>query len=153
MQHLYPALAKIGFPAIKRIVLLLTVVLYSVVAKSQTLNFTASLINDKVALEWSNSGGPNTSHFIIERSYDNKNYDQVALFFTAEEATAKNSYSYKDPVKNAAASIIYYRLKMVDKNGRFKHSDIRFVRQGNGKNPVKVAYHAHPVVTEIHNSR
>jgi hypothetical protein len=39
----------------------------------------------------------NVSHYSIERSYDNKVFEQAALIFTADYSSAVNNYSYKGP--------------------------------------------------------
>ncbi|WP_207512423.1 T9SS type A sorting domain-containing protein [Longitalea luteola] len=115
----------------------------------QLLSFTAQLANEKVWLAWSTSKEANLSHYTIERSYDNKQFDQVALMFSAENPAAINNYSYKDPIKNAAAAVIYYRLKMVDKDGKFTYSEVRSVRLGNGNETAKIAAYPNPVLNEL----
>jgi hypothetical protein len=124
--------------------------LQPIVLAAKLANFTAQLANEKVWLTWSTSQEQNLSHYCIERSYDNKNFEQAALLFPAEEVTGLNNYSYRESVKNSAASVIYYRLKMVDKDGRFKYSAIKFVRLGNGIDSVKIAAYPNPVVNELH---
>ena len=132
MKHLYPVLTK-------RIALLLVIIIYSVVGESQALNFdspvlsfTTQLTNNKVWLAWSTSQDVNVSHYFIERSYDNKTFEQAALIFTAEDPAPVNNYSYKDPIKNVTGSLIYYRLKMVDKDGKYKYTEVKTVRLGAG---------------------
>jgi hypothetical protein len=112
--------------------------------------FTAQQTNEKIWLAWSTSQEDNLSHYCIERSYDNKNYEQAALLFPAEEVGSVNAYSYKDPIKNTAGAVIYYRLKMIYKDGRFKYSETRFVRLGNGNDTVKISAYPNPVVNELH---
>jgi hypothetical protein len=124
--------------------------LQPIILPVKLLNFTARLANEKVWLAWSASQEQNVSHYCIESSYDNKNYTQAALLFPAEEVVAVNNYSYKDPIKNAAAPVIYYRLKMVDKDGRFKYSKTKFVRLGNGDDNAKITAYPNPVVNELH---
>jgi hypothetical protein len=114
------------------------------------LNFTTQLANEKVWLSWSGNQEQNVSHYTIERSYDNQKFEQIALLFPAEDNSTVNSYSYKDPVKNTTAVVIYYRLKLVDKEGKFKYSSIRSVRQGNVNDTVKVSAYPNPVLNELH---
>ena len=114
------------------------------------LGFTAQLVNDKVWLAWSTSQEANVSHYSIERSYDNKTFDQAALIFTADNPAAVNNYSYKDPIKNVTGSLIYYRLKMVDKDGKYKYSEVRTIRIGAGSESAKIATYPNPVVNELH---
>jgi hypothetical protein len=124
--------------------------LQPIVLAAKLANFTAQVANEKVWLTWSTSQEQNLSHYCIERSYDNKNFEQAALLFPADEITGLNNYSYRDAIKNSAASMIYYRLKMVDKDGRFKYSETKFVRLGNGTDSVKIAAYPNPVVNELH---
>lgn len=134
MNLLFLAISQTALAAIKRLVLLVTVLLYGIATKAQSLSFTASVVNDKVSLVWSNSQDQNLNYYSIERSYDNKNFKQVAMFFPQEDNTTTVNYTYKDPVKKAAAAVIYYRLKLVDRNGKFKCSSIIPVHPGNGNN-------------------
>ncbi len=63
-----------------------------------------------------------------------RNYEQIGLAVPAEDASRTNNYSYKDAInKIAAGTVIYYRLKMVDKDGKYKYSETRFVRMGERK--------------------
>jgi hypothetical protein len=114
------------------------------------MNFTTQLTNEKIWLSWSSNQEQNVSHYSIERSYDNQNFEQIALLFPYENLSGVNSYSYKDPVKNSAAVVIYYRLKLVDKDGKYKYSPIRFVRPGNGNDTVKINAYPNPVMNELH---
>jgi len=114
------------------------------------VSFTTQLVNDKVWLAWTTTQEINVSHFTIEKSFDNKTFEQVALLFTADNPLPTNSYSYKDPVKNAAASVIYYRLKMVDKDGKYKYSEIRTVRTGSADDSARITTYPNPVVNELH---
>jgi hypothetical protein len=124
--------------------------LQAIILPVNLLNFTAQLVNDKVWLAWSTKQEENVSHYSIERSYDNKTFDQAALIFTAESPAPVNNYSYKDPIKNVTGSLIYYRLKMVDKDGKYKYSEVRKVRLGTGSDSAKIATYPNPVVNELH---
>ncbi|OQP64452.1 hypothetical protein A3860_21015 [Niastella vici] len=124
--------------------------LAAIILPVNLLSFTAQLVNDKVWLAWSTSKEENMSHYSIERSYDNKTFDEAALLFTADNPLSVNNYSYKDPVKNVTGSVIYYRLKMVDKSGKYKYSEVRSVRLGNGTDSARIAVYPNPVVNELH---
>jgi len=117
---------------------------------AKLLQFTTQLTNEKIWLSWSSNQEQNVSHYCIERSYDNQNFEQIALLFPSEDFSGVNSYSYKDPVKNTSAVVIYYRLKLVDKDGKYKYSPIRFVRPGNVNDTVKVNAYPNPVLNELY---
>lgn len=114
------------------------------------LNFTTQLTSERVWLTWSSNQEQNVNYYSIERSYDNQNFEQIALLFPAEDLTSVNSYTYKDPVKNTNAVVIYYRLKMVDKEGKYKYSPIKFVRPGTANDSVKINAYPNPVLNELH---
>ncbi|MBO9198881.1 MULTISPECIES: T9SS type A sorting domain-containing protein [Niastella] len=115
------------------------------------VSFTAQLANDKVWLTWSTKQEDNVSNYGIEKSYDGKEFEQTGLLFPAEEQAITNNYSFKDPVKNTAVGVIYYRLKMVDKNGQYKYSEIRTVRIGNSNNgSARITTWPNPVANELH---
>jgi hypothetical protein len=124
--------------------------LQAIILPVNLVSFTAQLVNDKVCLAWTTTQEINVSHFSIERSYDNKTFEQAALLFTVDNPSSVNSYSYKDPVKNAAASVIYYRLKMVDKDGKYKYSEIRTVRINGAGESTRCTTYPNPVVNELH---
>ena len=115
------------------------------------VNFTTQLANEKVWLAWATKQEDNVSYYGIERSIDNKEFEQVALLFPAEDLSTGNNYSYKDPVNNIKATVIYYRLKMVDKDGKYRYSETRTVRMGGtNSGSTKLTTWPNPVVNELH---
>jgi hypothetical protein len=124
--------------------------LQPIVLPANLLSFTAQLVNDKVWLAWSTSQEENVSHYSIEKSYDNKAFEQAALIFTMEDPGTVNNYSYKDPIKNVTGTVIYYRLKIVDKDGKYKYSEVRTIRIGSANETAKITAYPNPVVNELH---
>lgn len=87
------------------------------------LSFTASLQGNSSLLRWSTANELNLSRFIIERSSDGKNFEEVSTV----EATGKSSASYSfadNDVVQHNASVLYYRLKEVDESHAYTYSDI-----------------------------
>lgn len=77
----------------------------------------------KVELGWTAGSNSETSHFILERSYDGKTFKEAALLFTAEDKDVAQ-YGYDDRIPAMAAeALAYYRLKIVDKKGNYVYSD------------------------------
>jgi hypothetical protein len=75
-------------------------------------------------LQWETSNEVNTSHFIIERSTDARNFTAIGK---TEAAGNSNGQKYSYPDKDAGmlnSAILYYRLKMYDLNGTFSYSNI-----------------------------
>lgn len=94
------------------------------------LSFDA-VVNDKtVLLKWLTTQEVNNSHFEVERSFDNNNFSTIGLVmdgFTVD-GTGKR-YQYKDNSDELAGwSIVYYRLKQFDIDGKTTYSKVLAVR-------------------------
>ncbi|RYY51221.1 MAG: T9SS type A sorting domain-containing protein [Chitinophagaceae bacterium] len=76
--------------------------------------------NGTVQLDWKTSTEVNAAHFIIERSSNGQSYTQVARLTASGIAGA--AYSSIDYLP--AQGLNFYRLKMVDMDGRFEYSKI-----------------------------
>lgn len=88
------------------------------------LNFSASVKHDAattVNLIWSTADEINTKQFDVERSADGRAFTAIATV-NAKNAAAENNYFYTDtkPFENTS----YYRLKMIDKDGKFTYSHV-----------------------------
>jgi hypothetical protein len=84
--------------------------------------FNGRLEKETVLLQWKTMNEINTSFFSIERSVDGFGFAEIGKVAAANIGTAENSYSYKDA--NLFAGKYFYRLKMIDKDGRFEYSNI-----------------------------
>ncbi|MCS3798633.1 choice-of-anchor Q domain-containing protein [Niastella sp. OAS944] len=94
------------------------------------LNFNGHTYNGYNQLQWETADEVNTSHFILERSTNGNTYASVATI-----PAGNNVYSYKD--YNSFNGKIYYRLKMVDKDGQFTYSTI-VTLNNNGTGSVSI---------------
>ncbi len=94
------------------------------------VQLTAALNNNDVQLKWKTETESNTSHFEIERSIDGRNFTSIANKNAAGTSTTTVNYDLVDPNMNAAA--YYYRLKLVDIDGRYIYSNIATVRKFSG---------------------
>lgn len=90
------------------------------------LSFTAKAANENVLLNWQTTAESNTSHFEIEHSTDGEHFDLIGNVATAGNGQAgKNDYSFND--LNPAAGTNFYRLKMIDIDGKFTYSKVEKV--------------------------
>ena len=78
-------------------------------------NFTSSVVNNKVLLNWNTANEVNVKGFAAEKSSDAKNFTQVS--FVAAAGAGK--YSAQDALQNG---ITYYRIKTVNQDGSFAYS-------------------------------
>jgi hypothetical protein len=83
------------------------------------ISFNASSRDCGTNLAWRTASAENFSHFIIERSKDGSTYDALVRINHLPNQTI---YSYRDVAKQNAQW--FYRLKMVDIDGRFVYSNV-----------------------------
>lgn len=84
--------------------------------------FSAKEERDHAMLEWETASEVNSSHFLLERSTDAKNWSMVAKITSAHNTLIPQQYSYRD--YNLTSGIYYYRLKMVDLDDTYRFSEI-----------------------------
>jgi hypothetical protein len=107
-------------------------------------SFTASKSNQDIHLNWVTAKEENFSHFEIERSVDQNNWEQIGLVQGLGESNSDVHYDFTD--RDAPFGMIYYRLKSVDIDATFEYSPVVKVEVGfEGKlaispNPVKDAF-------------
>lgn len=88
------------------------------------LSFSATLNNNEVSTTWLTTNEINTQSFEIERSIDCVNFNKVGEVF-AYNNSSNNTYNYKDKnVGQLNATILFYRLKEIDNDGKFSYSEI-----------------------------
>lgn len=92
-------------------------------------SFDAAVTDKSVVLKWVTSMETNNDHFEVERSFTS-DFSTIGLVLDAESLVNGNrTYRFKD---NAAAlqgkTVVYYRLKQVDANGKFTYSNTLAVR-------------------------
>jgi len=102
------------------------------------LSFTGSKANNDARLQWTTANEVNVKRYEVQRS------DNARDFITIGMSTSGNSlYTYVDANIFVSKSLIYYRLKSIDNDGRFTYSNmIRLSGQATGMvtvfpNPVK----------------
>ena len=88
------------------------------------LSFTGEKINSSdVLLTWKTASEKNNSHFVVERSTDNRAFAEIGLVNGNGNTTTNSSYSFTDKYAFASVSATnYYRLKQVDVNGSSENS-------------------------------
>ncbi|HVU55604.1 MAG TPA: S8 family serine peptidase [Puia sp.] len=88
------------------------------------LSFTAALSGERGLLQWSTGQEVNMARFVIEKSMDGVKFSSLDSVKALNGDTV-NTYHYAD--NGLQQGINYYRLKMVDSNGRYNYSYIRTI--------------------------
>jgi hypothetical protein len=98
------------------------------------LSFTAAPVNSSVTVHWITANEINFNKFIVERSVDGINYAGIGTILS-NNTSGKHEYSFVDD--KPFSTFIFYRLKIVDKEGRFSFSDVAVVR--NRKEAIAIS--------------
>ncbi|MEP6844564.1 MAG: T9SS type A sorting domain-containing protein [Panacibacter sp.] len=96
------------------------------------LDLTATKENGSVRLNWQTTNEINTSHFNIQRSTNGNSFTAVGRTDAKGNSTAINSYSYMDNVAGVKNGKLYYRLQMVDKDGKTTYSKVIVITINDG---------------------
>ncbi len=94
-------------------------------------NFSAVKKDNDVLINWSTSNEINVDHFEVERSLNGRDFTRFASVSAKQLSIANyNTTDVNTLLVNAASKLIYYRLKMIDKDGSFKYSGIVTIKPG-----------------------
>ena len=111
--------------------------------------FSARYEKSNVLLNWESSLETDFSHFVIESSTDGIVFSSVAVVFGSATNGAGAMYSYKDRSVAGRQGIVYYRLKMVDIDGKEYYSAVRVIMLGEAKSPISITSYPNPVSNDL----
>jgi len=89
-----------------------------------------NLSGNIATVKWSTQSEQNTHHFVLERSLDNISFNATGFSVnTAGNSSSRKEYQQDDNISSLMQNdIIYYRVKLVDIDGRFKYSNVVVLR-------------------------
>ena len=115
-------------------------------------SFTAQKFGPNSSLlEWTSSSEDNASHYEVERSMDAQNWTYVSTEVARGSVNYKTDYSFVDSeaiLQRDRINIVYYRLKLVDKDGKFEYSEVRSV-SFDGKDIVSIKAYPNPTTESL----
>jgi len=88
------------------------------------VEFKGQSVGKVVALNWISSMEDDLSAYELQRSNDGINYQPIAV--TVAKGNLHNEYQYTD--QHPVTGMNYYRLKMIDRDGKFAYSNIVAVK-------------------------
>ena len=109
------------------------------------ISFTGSYRNQLTTLNWETQNEQNFDHFEIERSVNGADYTAIGSKMAASDNSGRMSYQYPDDLSLASGNAFYYRLKIVDKDGQFKYSNVIMIRK-ESKNINGITLNPNPVM-------
>lgn len=106
--------------------------------------------NNRVDLRWTTSYEKNVSHFVIEKSLDGRNYSDAGMVFAYGNSTSDMNYMYADNLGNSNVTVVYYRLRAVDVDGKSEYSDVRVIRISKATdNNISILTYPNPVTSDL----
>jgi hypothetical protein len=97
-----------------------------------------------VDITWATAAEVNARSFVIERSYDGKNWSSAGVVKANGNTSQASSYSYRDFLK--VGGKVQYRLKMVDQDETFSFSPVRTV---NAEGVVEMNIYPNPATSYV----
>jgi hypothetical protein len=113
------------------------------------IKFTAKQSKEDVILNWITASENNSSHFIMERSIDGKTFTNIGKIKTQGNSSNSYVYGFTDYIAFAKSPTLYYRLKMVDNDGRFSYSTIVSLTKNNADELSKVTVYPNPFADKL----
>ncbi|MCE7039130.1 SdrD B-like domain-containing protein [Dyadobacter sp. CY312] len=102
------------------------------------IHFKVLFENSSVQLTWSTSQESNSRDFEVERSADARSWNQIGVVPASGNKNGLTNYNLTDV--SPSADINYYRLKMVDLDGKFAYSSIRNIHVKEGQKAVSYVF-------------
>lgn len=119
-------------------------------------SFAVSQKQSSVSVEWKTLSEINNDYFIVERSpLPNNGFQEISLIKSKGNVTGVQYYTYTD--NNPLSGKSYYRLKQVDKDGRYYYSKVIEIEVSKTNsiriypNPVKDVLTIEGLSTEFQN--
>jgi hypothetical protein len=88
-------------------------------------SFEAVLTQAGVNLNWTTSSEINSDHFGIEKSTDASHWQTIGIVAAKGFSSIAVNYSFTD--ESPSGGVSYYRLQMVDQDGKYKYSPIKVI--------------------------
>lgn len=86
----------------------------------QLTAFNATAKQWSIELKWSTATEVNSAYFILERSTDAENWNEIARLASSGNSNAQKNYGYAD--NKLPVGKYFYRLKSVDNDGSYEYS-------------------------------
>jgi hypothetical protein len=112
------------------------------------ISFTGNYRNQSTNLNWETENQENFDHFEIERGTNGAQFTAIGTKAALPNTSGRMSYQYPDDLSLVGGNVFYYRLKIVDKDGQFKYSNVIMIRK-DSKSINGIAINPNPVVNGL----
>jgi hypothetical protein len=94
-------------------------------------SFSGVRLDNRSSLQWQSEQELNFSHYELERSATGNDFAAITTI-NGRGGSGSQQYQYNDYGAGGYSGTLYYRLKMVDKNGKTAYSNIVVLKNGDG---------------------
>ena len=117
------------------------------------LTFSGTYRNQATTLNWQTANEIDFDHYEIERSSNGSDFASVGTQAArGNNMSTKEEYQFSDNLSNVNGNVFYYRLKMVDIDGKSVYSNVVLIRKDEKSiNGISIA--PNPVVNGMANIR
>ncbi|MEP6747997.1 MAG: DUF1501 domain-containing protein [Bacteroidota bacterium] len=106
------------------------------------LSFTGNWKNAEVTLQWTVDQEINIDSYEVQRSTDGVSFSKKGTVASLN-VTSKHDYIYYDT--SLQQSYYYYRIKVIDKSGAIKYSEVLLLKDTQAVNGVRVKIVPNPI--------
>ena len=86
------------------------------------LDFSGTTVNNVVKVQWTTTQENGTDRFELDKSYDGQIFSPISV--QSARGNAGNTITYEGTDQGPLKDIQYYRLKIIDRDGKFTYSPI-----------------------------
>ena len=108
------------------------------------VNFSGKHTSEGNLLSWETSSEINNNHFVIEKTFNGRNFEEIGQVLGNRTTALTNQYRFLET--QIANGISYYRLKQVDLDGKYAYSSIIAI---DTKNAGELKFFPNPVQSQL----
>ena len=111
------------------------------------LSFNGTYKNNATLLNWITENQVNFSTYEIERSSNGITFSSIGSKARLGSGADRQQYQYTDNLSSETGNIYYYRLRMIDIDGRFSYSNVIMIRRDENKTSG-ISFIPNPVISD-----
>ncbi len=140
-----PNLGNINCSFSQSTVITLSVLDCGLPLSTELISFTGKRINNNVQLNWTTSKEDEPLYYIVEKSFDSRNFNPIVSINSYNNGENINLYSFTDP--DTISKNVYYRLRIADNKNQNKYS--RIIQLNGMNNAVTLANIINPFYQKL----
>lgn len=113
------------------------------------VSFNAAYLNKSAVLNWQTATENNVDYFLVQKSFNAKEYADAGRIMAAGYSNNLQEYSFRDENLDPNARYIYYMLKVIDKDGRFRYSPVKLIRNEQANKKLITQIGPNPLSREV----